>query len=758
MTSIRFLLLVGTALATSSGAAFAQTPAPAPAAPPQSRTQAPAPAPATPQQQTPAQGTEKPAEASTLGDVVVTARPNDVRTSSEGTSYSLANDLQAATGTLAEALRNIPSVEVDPDGNVSLRGDSNVTILVDGRPASQFNGPSRGQLVQQIPASQYARIEILTNPSAAYSPEGSGGVINLISKPTTVRPGQTTTGSLRANIGDSGRYNFGGSVAHVNGPTTVSADVGLRHDAFLQELTRLRTRFDAGSGQFLEARQTQNVEGDSDSVFIRLAVEHNLDARTQLVGEARHTDVDSFADAIDLYAADSAGGGIASAYRRASGGGFQGQFSGATARVLRRFDTQGHEWSNELRYDRNRFSFGFATFADQLIPVAAPFNELVDNRTRQDQIGFTSAYVRPMANGAKLRLGYELQTIGLELDNAFARGPSPTTLVPDPTVSNEFHVDQTVHALYATYERPFGAKVTAQFGLRLEQADLELDQVTTNIQSSQDYFRAYPTLNVSYQLSEAQTLRASYGRRIQRPGPGDLNPFLTYQDNLNLRSGNQTLLPQETDALELIWGYRQQQTFYQATLYYRDTRDAFTPVTSDLGGGVFLTRPENLGANTSTGLELVASGALHPTLRYNASLNVFRQEIDAAGLVGTVDSSGQSVSGRLTLNWTPTQKDFIQVAGIWGGEQLLAQGSREQSTLVNLGYRRKLSASWSLNVTVRDAFDDFGSRTTIATPTFTDTTDQVFGGRAAFIGLTWNFGGGQRRPEQFDFTAPTTGG
>lgn len=747
MTSIRFLLLVGTALATSAGAALAQTPAPA----------QPAPAPA-PQQQTPADDAEATQdEAAALDDVVVTAQPNEVRTTSEGTSYSLANDLQAATGTLAEALRNIPSVEVDPDGNVSLRGDSNVTILVDGRPAGQFNGPSRGQLVQQIPASQYARIEILTNPSAAFSPEGSGGVINLISRPTTVRPGQTTTGSLRANIGDSGRYNVGGSVSHVNGPTTVSADVGVRHDAYLQELERLRTRFDAGSGQFLEARQSQKVEGDSDSVFVRLSVEHNLDAMTQLAGDVRHTDVDSFANSLDLFEADAAGGGLASAYRRTSGGGFQGQFSGASARLLRRFDTAGHEWSNELRYDRNRFGIDFAAFADQLIPVAAPFHERLNNQNRQDQIGFTSAYVRPMADGGRLRLGYERQALTLEQDNSFARGATPATLVIDPVVSNEFHLDQTVHAVYATLERPFGEKLTAQFGLRLEQANLELNQVTTGLRSARDYFRAYPTLNASYQLSDIQTLRASYGRRIQRPGPGDLNPFLAYQDNQNLRSGNPDLLPQETDAWELSWQYRMQQTFYQATLYYRDTRDAFTPVTTELGGGTFLTRPENLGANTSTGLELVANGALHPTLRYNASINIFRQQIDAAGLVGAVDSEGESISGRLTLNWTPTQDDFLQVSGIWGGEQLLAQGSREQSTLVNLGYRRKLSASWSLNVTVRDAFDDFGSTTTLATPTFTDRTEQVFGGRAAFIGLTWNFGGGQRRPEQFDFSAPTTG-
>lgn len=748
--SFKFLLLVGTALGVSSGAAFAQstTPPAPPQTPPPAQQPAPAPAP------------EEAAEEETaeVEAVVVQARTTDVRTSIDSVSYSLADDLQAQTGTLAEALRNIPSVEVDPDGNVSLRGDANVTILIDGRPSTQFNGPSRGQMIQQIPASQYARIEVMTNPSAAYSPEGSGGVINLISKPNAVRQGQTTTGSLRANIGDGGRWNFGGNIAHVIGKTTLTADVGVRHDAFMQEVDRLRTTFDAGSGQFLEARQTQDIEGEADVVFVRLAAEHNLDDRTQLVAEVRHTDVDTNADALDLYEADNALGGIATAYERTSNGGFKGQFSGATARVLRRFDDQGHEWSNEVRFDRNSFNFGFDTVVDQQVPPSPTVYEAIENQNDQDMLGVTSAYVRPFSDGGKLRLGYELQALNLELDNSVSRGPTPGNLTPDPIVSNEFHVDQAVHALYATWEKPFSEKLSAQFGLRLEQANIDLDQVTTNIQSSNDYFRAYPTMHVSYTIGEGETLRGSYSRRIQRPGPQDLNPFLTYQDNLNYRSGNPDLLPQETDSFEVMWQKRVQQTFYQATLYYRDTQDAFTQVTSDLGGGVFLTRPENLGSSRVTGLELVANGALHPTLRYSASVNAFRQEIDAAGLPGATDREGESVGGRLTLNWSPTQNDFLQVSGIWTGDQQLAQGVRETAQLVNLGYRRKLNKDWSFQMTVRDLFDEFGATTDIATPTFTDRTSQTFGGRAAYIGLTWSFGSGQRRPEQFDFSAAPTGG
>jgi len=762
------ILLAGAAGLVFAPAALAQTAPVAGAAPAAQTTPASRPAaqtapPATPMPTPPTAAQDDPvatpteAEPATVGDVVVTGSADTTRTSIDSTSYSLANDVQAATGTLADALRNVPSVEVDSDGNVSLRGDANVTILVDGRPSSQFNGASRGQLVLQLPADRYARVEVMTNPSAAYTPEGSGGVINLITKPTTVRPNATTTGSVRANVGDGERYNIGGNIAYVNGNTTVSGDAGFRHETYVTEVDRLRERLDTPSGRFLPSRQRQDIEGIYDSLYARLSIEHNLDARTQLVGELRHTDVSADGDAIELFEAENAAGGIASAYRRSSSSGFAGQFSGATARLVRRFDDQGHEWSNEVRFDRNSFSFGGETFADQQFPAATPFFELIDNRNRQDQVGITSAYVRPYANGGRLRLGYELQASTLKLDNAFARGPSLSALTPDPLVSNRFEVDQTIHAVYATYERPFGEKLSAQFGLRLEQADLDLNQITTSIRTSQDYFRAYPTGHIQYQLTDTQTLRASYSRRIQRPQPGDLNPFLAYGDAQNLRSGNPNLLPQETDAFELSWQRRVQQTSYSATLYYRDTTDAFTQTTVDLGTGVFLTRPENLGSSTSSGLEVVASGALFSTLRYNASINAYRQEIDSVGIVGGADRSGESVSGRLALNWQATPADFVQVSSVWTGDQLLAQGRREQATVVNVGYRRKLNDTWSLQATVRDVFDEAGSTTVIDTPTFRDRSFQSQYGRGAYIGLTWSFGGGQRRPEQFDFSAPAGG-
>jgi len=752
MTSFKLFLLVGAAVTATSGTAMAQSqpaqsqPAPRPTSPAAAQTPARTPA------QTPAQDTT-----SSVDNVVVTGRTTDVRSSIDSLSYSIADDLQSATGTLADTLRNVPSVEVDPDGNVSLRGDPNVTILVDGRPSTLLSGESRAQAVLNLPSSQYARVEVMTNPSAAYRPDGSGGVINLITKPQTVRAGAVTTGSVRANVGDSGRYNLAGNIAYSRDGLILTADAGLRHDTFIVDTWRDRALFNTAAGRFLPATQTQHTDGASDSAYVRLGADYAVDAKTQLTGEVRFTDVDSLADAVDIYSAQNAAGAVGTAYRRDTTGGFSGSFYGVTGRVLRRFDDQGHEWTNELRLDRSDTLYAHETRVGGLIPAASPFFERVDFDNDTDTIGFSSTYVRPMANDAKLRAGYELDYSSLDSDNVVLRGATPSTLLPDATVSNAFNVDQAVHALYATYERPFG-KLTAQFGLRLEQTVIDLDQITSRTTVSNDYLKAYPTMHLAYQLSDDQTVRGSFSRRIQRPAPTDLNPFLSFQDPLNYRTGNPDLEPQETDSFELMWQRRVEQTFYQATLYYRDTSKAFSPVVTDIGNGILLTRPENLGARTALGLELVANGALHPTLRYNASANVARQEIDVANIVGAADSSGTVVSGRLNLNWSPTADDFVQVSTVWTGDQLLAQGVRDSQTLVNLGYRRKLNANWSFQATIRDVFDNFGDLTTFETATIRDRTERGFGGRSGFIGLTWNFGQGPRRPEQFDFSGGQQGG
>lgn len=749
MIRLTTILMAGAAMTAVSSPVLAQT---APAQPAQ---QTP------PARSQPAQDqNEGEAPADAVTDVVVTGNREETRTSIDSVSYSLDTDLQATTGSLADALRNVPSVDVDPEGNVSLRGDANVTILVDGRPSGILSGAGRGQAIQQLPAGQYSRIEVMTNPSAAYSPEGSGGVINLITRPNAPRPGRQTTGSIRVNVGDDGRWNAGVSGSIQEDRLTLSGDVSYRADPVSVSLERIRDQFNPATGALLSTTTTvQEVENDQSGVVSRVTAEYRLTDRTQLTGELRGVAFEGEQDQPGLFETRNAAGTITSRYRRDGSVNFDFVNWGATVRLLHRFDDAGHEWSNELRFDENSNEVGALTLNRFLAPVAPDFYERLDQLSDQTTIGLTSAYTRPFAEGGQLRLGYELNIQKPEQDFRFLRGGTTSTLVPAPGFSNRFEADQTVHAWYATWERPLTAQFSAQLGLRLEQADIEIADLTGGTSAEQDYFKAYPTAHLQYTLSETQTLRASYSRRIARPSPAQLNPFVAFQDPLNLRSGNPDLEPQETDAFEVMWQMREGQSFYMATAYLRDTDGAFTEVARDIGGGVLLTRPENLGSRRDLGLELTATGPLTTTLRYSGAVNLFRQEIDSTGIPGGGNRDGTFASGRMNLTWQPTPKDFVQVSGFWQGEQLLAQGTREAGGMVNIGYRRKLTEQLSFVFTGRDVLGSFNNDSVFETPAFREEFNQDINLTAFYIGLSWSLGNGQRRqPEQFDFSTGPTGG
>jgi outer membrane receptor protein involved in Fe transport len=366
-------------------------------------------------------------------------------------------------------------------------------------------------------------------------------------------------------------------------------------------------------------------------------------------------------------------------------------------------------------------------------------------------------YTRPMPGEAKLKAGYQFQFDDNDYDTVGRRGPVAGALPVDPSLTNRFLYKQTLNAAYATYERPFG-DLTVLAGLRLEDVRLDLNQVTDRVKVENDYFRAYPSLHLSYPFSENQQLNLSYSLRVQRPQPQDLNPFRSYQDPLNYRAGNPNLKPQETHSFEAAYQYRHSGTFYLATLYYRQSYDGVTDVVRDLGGGVILTTKENLSESRAGGLELVANGRLSPKLTYNVSGNLFWNEIDASELGFTDTRSGFALSGRANLNWQVTAKDFIQLNGFMNGDRLTPQGHAKGFGTLNLGYRRKFNESLSAVVTVQDVLKSFRDGQVIDTPTLKDHIERDFNVQGVYVGLTWTFGGQRQRDPAFDFGGGGGGG
>ena len=210
--------------------------------------------------------------------------------------------------------------------------------MIDGRPSGILTGPGRGQALIQLLASQYARIEVMTNPSAAYSPEGSGGVINLITKPTAPKPGTQTTGSLRVNVGDNGRWNTGLSGSYQKDRLTLSGDFSYRADPTDITILRQRDQRDPITGATVSTtRMDQDVASEQNGAFGRLTAEYKLDDKTQLTGELRGVAFDGTGSGDGLYETRNAAGAVTSAYRRVGDSDFTFNNWGATARVLRRF-------------------------------------------------------------------------------------------------------------------------------------------------------------------------------------------------------------------------------------------------------------------------------------------------------------------------------------------------------------------------------------------------------------------------------------
>jgi len=729
------LLLVATAMVLP-GLAMAQT-APAQGAPVQS-----APAAARP--------VDKSAPTAVEG-VTVTSDPAAMRTSIDRRSYSVANDLSARTGSIADALRNIPSVEVDVQGNVSLRGDANVTILIDGKPSGQFNGDGKADALQSLPADSIDRVEVMTNPSAAFRPDGSAGIINLITKKTN-KAG--TTGSVRLNLGPNGRYNGGISANRRAGKLTLSGDAGYRYDTQKGVQTIDRATLDTVSGQRLPSVYDADQENEGGGLNLRGGVDYDLDKQNRLSGEVRFRGFNFDSDVLETYSARNALGGVSRAYNRISDASLERNNTSVSADWRRQLKGADHLLTTHLEYEVTDFTRD-ANAILRNTPGATVY-EAQGFGLDQTRTNLKVDYSKPLPGDVKLKAGVDFEVAQNDYDNRGATGAAPGSLTVDPNRTNRFLYDQDVYAAYVTYERPFG-DVTVQGGLRAEQVKIDTHQLTSNQKNQNDYFKVYPSLHMGYTLNENNTLSANYSHRVQRPGAQDLNPYRVYIDPYNYRAGNPDLKPQQTDSYELGWQYRKAQTYYLATLYVRQNKESVTEVVRDLGGGVLLTTKENLGKNNSAGLELSANGRLTPKLTYNLSSNIFHNEIAATKLGFSGTRSDTMVSGRVNLNWQATPNDFFQLNAFASGKRLTPQGYRQPVQSMNLGYRRKVSDKLSFVVTAQDVLDTLKDRVVIDTPTLRDRTERSANFRSVFFGFTYSFGGGKPRPEQFDFSGPAVG-
>jgi len=685
----------------------------------------------------------------TVGEVVVTgAGSAPVQSGLDRRSYDVSKDLQAQSGAIADALRNVPSVEVDVQGNVSLRGDGNVTILIDGKPSSLFQGDNKAQALQSLPADSIERVEVITNPSAEFRADGSAGIINLISKKAK---GAGRTGSVRTLVGADGRYSASANLGYNSNRLTMTGEVSARADA--QKMRTLDLRSQTGAGGDVETiDQTLIGHVFANSASTRGSLDYDLTPKTRIGVEA-HGNYTSFRPDNHLHiVADDPALGLADTFDRATFVHQKRAAAEVSANLRRQFAGDGvltaslsYEGINDSRV-RDGETF------DQSPPAPAAFDQQrIDNDLSTVQL--KADYVQPLPGMAKLKLGLDVEHNDNTYRNRGFAGPAPGALSPDAALTNLFLFERTVSAAYATYERPIG-ELTVLAGLRVEDVRQTLNQVTLGQRTENDYLRAYPSLHLGWKLSDDQQLTAGYSHRVQRPEPGDFNSFRFMLDPLNYRAGNPHLKPQQTQSFEVGYEYRQTPTVLLATAYYRENRDGVTDVLRDLGGGVLLSERTNAAQSRSAGLELVANGKLTPTLSYSLSTNAAWTELDSLGPSFAPTRSLVSLSGRGGLTWQATPDDLFQVNAFLNGKRLTPQGYADPAFGIDFGYRRKLTDQVFLVATFQDIAGTFHLNQVNDTPLLKERSKINFDTHQLRIGFTWSFGGGRPRDPGFEFQAP----
>ena len=657
--------------------------------------------------------------------------------------YDVKQDVSSTNGTAADALNNVPSVSVDPDGTVSLRGSSNVQILVDGKPSAMLQGDNRGPALQAMPSEDIDSIEVINNPGAEFGNEGGGGpILNLVMKRTR-RPGGF--GVVNANVGTAGRYNSAVNGSYNSGRWGMQGGVNVRHDGRNSTGETERDRIDPATGAVQHSSQTSASTGLNDSAGLRGQLSYNLGEDDTLEASIGHMKRTNDQAGVEHYQLSGEDGVPTSDYfrnTRRSGdngnamGGLRWDHKGDKIGELFRMDLRvsKSDTDNDTRYANQYLVTPPNAEAADSSQYAASSNRIVD---------YTGDYERPLDSGAILKLGYKLADNKSEFDNRYYDFDALTAApIANGRRTNAFNVDEKNVALYGSYQWKVNERWGALVGLRTEYTDLDLDQATTGIKAGNNYVNWIPSAYATYKVDGKTNLRFAWSHRLRRALPNQLNPFVVYVDELNESSGNPMLKPVQTDSFEI--GYETKAWGLDTNLrgYFRNDRDMIRSRQTLVGDNTLLTTLENGGSSRSGGMEFTLSGKLTPKLSINTSGNLAfteQEQIDLNGLETKRTASSLSVRGR--VNYQVTPQDALQFMVNAQGKTLAGTGYREPISTLNLSWRRNITPTLSLVMNVTDVFSSQKMETVTDSVTLKERAIRRFDGRIAYIGLSWRFGG-----------------
>jgi len=664
-----------------------------------------------------------------LEEIVIIAEKTTVDIRLDKKVFNIGKDLSIRGGNASDVLGNVPSVQVDVEGTVSLRGNENVTILIDGRP-SALVGIDGADALRQIPAEAIEKVEVITSPSSRYDAEGTAGILNIILRKNKLKG---FNGSLQLDLGIPARIGTAFNANWRTAKWNLFTNTGFRYNETPGNAFS-NSDFLSSTVQNAKVIESRNFDRLRRSLFTSFGAEYYLTKNSSIIGNIiLNSGNDDDVNTNDIERFDSQGN-INEATLRTENEGEDEKRIQYTIDYVNNFDGNGKKLSVNTQYSTELEDIlNNITEVDTQTTILNDLEQVIENQDEKRAL-LQIDYVHPVGENIQYEAGYRgnyrdiFNSFYLAERQMFPDGP----LVPDDGLNNSFSYKEFVNAAYFQYGQKFN-KISFLAGLRYEHTSVEIAQQTVNINDERSYGYLFPTVNIGFEIKDKENITLGYNRRIRRPRGRNLNPFPSRSSESNIYSGNVDLNPVITDAIDFGYLKRWNKFTLSSSLYYNISKDNWERIQENTGeftdNGDPITRrfPINLSTEERYGFEFTLNYRPFKVWNINSDFNLFNVKSDGdytnptTNITQSFDFENTAFFIRLNQKITLPGKTDIQINTNYRGPRQNAQTKTKGIFSMNLAASKDLfneKASLSLNFS--DVFNSRISQRTTSIPGFSE--------------------------------------
>ncbi|WP_441000088.1 TonB-dependent receptor domain-containing protein [Fodinibius sp. SL11] len=636
-----------------------------------------------------------------LGELFVRGERSEMQMNFDKRTFQVGQDITSLGGSAVDVLNNVPSVSTDIDGNISLRGNESVRMLINGKPSSMVSGDV--DALNSIPATMIKSVEIITNPSSRYAAEGSGGIINIILKKDQRRG---LNGNFQLGTGLPEEYEGSVNLNYRVGDINWFFNGGLDYSSDPEGGSSFQ-RFAGPDTSYMYRERTDAQESELDG-DLQFGADFYL-TDTQVLTASAYFSAENQKNNEDITYTDL----------QYNPGAFTGD-------VIEEIYRANREDSNERDIDLNLDYENKIDGSDHKLVADASFDisrekatnnieetvrqgsanplmqRAIDEEDEMD-LRFNAEYVRPLFGDGKLEAGVRSDTEWM--DNSYrAETMVNNTWVSEENYTDNFLYTENVNAAFATLGYEWSS-LSGQVGLRLENTNIRTEVKSDNTVVTQNYVNLFPSVFLSYSFNEQQSVQVSYSRRLRRPWSRALIPFNDFDDQRSQYTGNPNLTPEFSNSYELGYLHYWKSGSLLTSFYHRYRTDVIERIT-EARQGVTRIFPINLATEKAWGVEFSADQEIADRLNLTANANLFRSNSNGTYQDQIFSSESENFRARMRLRWEIVDGLNYQASMRYRGPSKTTQGRREGMTMMDTGLSKDImdgKAKVSLNV--RDLLD-----------------------------------------------------